>query len=68
MTATTRKPTRADKRRHLAKVEAEYRRVMAEIAAQPEGNGFATQERMRKAASEIYVGTICSLRRQLGIY
>lgn len=52
----------------LTSVEAEYRRAQAEVDAQPNGNGFASQKEMREASTSIYIPTICGLRRKLGIY
>lgn len=66
---TKQKPlTKAQASARLAKVEAEYRRVSSSIDAQPEGNGFATQQEMREEAVRVYVSTIISLRRQAGVY
>jgi hypothetical protein len=61
------KETRKEMLARLRKVEAEYQKVRMGIESEPEGNGFATQEEMRKAASELYGSTIFSLRRKLGI-
>jgi hypothetical protein len=60
--------TKADARKRLTRVEAEYRRALNEIGGQPGGNGFATQEQMRKAAETLYGSTIGSLRRAAGIW
>ena len=54
--------TKADAKKRLAQVEAEYRRVLKEIAARPGGNGFASQEDMRQAAATLYGSTIAALR------
>lgn len=57
--------TRAQLKTRKAKLEREYAIALDEIRRVPLGNGFATQDEMRKSAGEIYGMTIMSIERKL---
>ena len=57
--------SRTECRKQLSSVRSECGRAMAEVSALPSGNGFATQEEMRRTVSELYLARIAALERMV---
>jgi hypothetical protein len=61
--------TKREATARLARIEAEYKRVLLGLSGWPEeGNGFCTKEEAKKEAANLYLSTIAVLRKIAGIY